>query len=336
MKKVLLTAALTLTGLLLLTSCGAKKDSSQKSTSRSLSLMLDYFPNADHIGIYGAEAEGVFDKSGIDLEIRTPSDPAAPLKLLQSGKVDIAISYQPELLLARDKGADLVSIGAVVQQPLTSIISIGKDRVKEPKDLKGKTIATAGIPYQDAYLKTILADAGVNSDSVKTVNVGFNLTPAMLSGKADATLGSFWNYEGTELKLKGKNPSIIKMEDAGVPTYSELIVVAKRESLKKDPQLYRSFMQAFTLGQNAVKEDPNPALDQLLKANPDLKRKLQAAVVKATQPVFFPANTDKPFGYQDRKLWRTYSEWMLQQGILQNPANVAKAVTNEFLPGEGV
>ena len=168
--------------------------------------MLDYFPNADHAGIYAAKDSGAFSRAGLDVQIQTPSDPAAPLKLLAAGKVDLAISYEPELLLARDKGLKLVAVGALVQKPLTSIMSIGKHAIADPKDLKGKTVGTAGIPYQSAYLKAILERAGVDPSSVKEVNVGFNLVPAMKTKKVDATLGAFWNYEGVQLRLREAAP----------------------------------------------------------------------------------------------------------------------------------
>ena len=81
-------------------------------------------------------------------------------------------------------------------------MSIGKHAIDDPAQLKGKTVGTAGIPYQSAYLKAILARAGVDPSSVKEVNVGFNLVPAMKTKKVDATLGAFWNYEGVQLRLQ--------------------------------------------------------------------------------------------------------------------------------------
>ena len=73
--------------------------------------MLDWFPNADHVGLYEALAEGDFTRAGLDVHVQVPTDPASPLQLLAAGKVDVAISYEPELLLARDKGEPLVAIG---------------------------------------------------------------------------------------------------------------------------------------------------------------------------------------------------------------------------------
>ena len=89
------------------------------------------------------------------------------LKVLLEGRADLAISYEPELLLARAKGAKLVSIGALVQMPLTSIVSIGDKAIREPGDLEGAKVGTSGIPYQDAYLKTIVDKAGIDPDRVQ-------------------------------------------------------------------------------------------------------------------------------------------------------------------------
>src|SRR5207302_3541295 len=126
-----------------------------------------------------AQAAGDFGQAGLDVKIRQPPDPAAPLKQLAAGRVDLAISYEPEVLRARDQGLNVVSVGAIVQKPLTSIISLPAARIRRPADLKGKTVGTAGIDYQSAYLQTILTNAGVDPGSVKQRNVGFGLTPAL-------------------------------------------------------------------------------------------------------------------------------------------------------------
>ena len=120
-------------------------------------LTLDFYPNPDHAGIYMAEKLGYFDDAGLDVSIQTPSDPAAPTKLVAAGQSDLAISYEPEVLLANEKGLDVIAIGALVDSPLTSMIWLAKSGIGGIAGLRGKTIATAGIPYQDAYLQTILA-----------------------------------------------------------------------------------------------------------------------------------------------------------------------------------
>jgi putative hydroxymethylpyrimidine transport system substrate-binding protein len=319
-----------------LSACGSKQDTvGAKPPTQRLTLVLDYLPNADHAGIYAAQAAGAFARAGLDVRIVTPSDPSAPLKLLQAGRADLAISYEPELLLARAKGAKLVSVGALANRPLTSVMALGSAKIRTVADLKGKTVGTAGIPYQAAYLKTILTKAGVEPSSVKQIDVGFNLVPAMLSKKVDATLGAFWNYEGIQLQRQKKAPTIIRMETAGVPTYDELVLVGAEQGLRDHGELVRRFMQALQVGTRAVAKDPAAGVDPLVTANPDLDRGLQTAAVKATLPAFLPEKASQPFGYQDEAQWRAYGKWMLANGLVSRLSDPGAAFTNEFLPGEG-
>jgi putative hydroxymethylpyrimidine transport system substrate-binding protein len=301
--------------------------------------VLDYTPNADHAGIYAARATGEYRRAGLDVQIEIPPDPAAPLGLLRTGRADAVISYEPELLLARDTGArNLVAVGALVQSPLTSLMAVGSSPVRSPKDLAGRRVATAGIAYQSAYLKTILRRAGVNPGSVKEINVGFNLVPAMISGRADATLGAFWNYEGVDLAQRGRKPRVFRMEKLGVPIYDELIFVARREDLDRDgASRLRRFLLATARGHALLRRRPQVGVDALLHADSGLTRKLQDAAVRATLPVFFPRDADRPFGWQEPVEWAAYGRWMFESGLLKrDPNTVARPFTNEFLPGEGL
>jgi putative hydroxymethylpyrimidine transport system substrate-binding protein len=331
--------ALVLIAVLMLAGCGEKAEpSASAGKTEKLRVMLDWYPNADHAGLYAAQASGEYERAGLDVEFVTPPDAAAPLKLVEAGRVDLAISYEPDVLLARDQGADVVAVGALVQKPLTSLMSLGDKAITDPKQLAGKTVGTAGIPYQSAYLKTILDKAGVNPGSVKEVNVGFKLTQAMLSKKVDATIGAFWNVEGVQLDLAGRKPHILKMQDVGVPTYNELVLAAARDSLNETTgSKVRRFLQATARGYELVKADPDKGVEALLAANRDLDRKLTERSVMATVPVFFPADDDRPFGWQEPAEWAVYEKWMRANDLLKPPAQGERApLTNEFLPGEGL
>jgi len=338
MRQVAVRAALLTLLALLAVGCGEKVESGAGGGShktQKFNIVLDYFPNADHAGIYAAQAAGDYKRAGLDVEIKPPPDPSSPLKLLQSGQADLAISYEPELLLARDKGAELVSVGALVQKPLTTLMSL-RD-IEHPQDLVGKRVGTAGLPYQSAYLQTILRNAGVDPKTVKETNVGFNLVPAMLADKVDATLGAFWNYEGEDLQRRGRHPKILRMERFGVPTYNELVLVARRKDLdEKGASKLRRFLHATARGHQRLRANPEIGVSALLKVDPGLERGLQTAVVSATLPVFFPEKHDKPFGWQDPEEWDAYGRWMYDNKLLKRQPNASSALTNEFVPGEGL
>jgi putative hydroxymethylpyrimidine transport system substrate-binding protein len=321
--------------LALLAGCGEKEDVLEPQGSRELELMLDYFPNADHAGIYAAQAGRHFEAVGLDVQIREPPDPAAPIKQVAAGRVDLAVSYQPEVMRARDQGLRVVSVGALVREPLTSIISLPRARIGGPEDLDGKTVGTAGIDYQSAYLRTILETAGIDPQGVRERNVGFSLVPALLTGRVDAILGGFWNYEGTELRLRGRRPQIIRVEDAGVPPYDELVLVANEDAIERDAGKLRGFIGALSRGTEDLRRRPQEAIEGLLEANPDLDPRLQRAVVEVTLPLFLPRG-GRPFAWQDPARWERFAGWMRENELLEQAPDAAEAHTNELLPGAGL
>ncbi len=297
-----------------------------------LDLMLDFFPNADHAGIYAAEAGGHFRDQGLDVRIRTPSDPSAPLKLLAARKTDLAISYEPEVLRARDKGLPVVAVGALVRVPLTSIVSLPGAGIRSPADLRGKTVGTAGIDYQSAYLQAVLAKAGVPRTTVKERNVGFDLVPALLTGKVDAVLGAYWNYEGVQLQQKGRDPQVIRIEKAGVPTYDELVITANQQDVRDRPERIRKFLAALAAGAHDLESKPSAATDALLAANRDLDPKLQRASVNTTLPYFLPAGGNA-YGFMDPGAWNSFTAFMHENGLLKL-SSPDGAFTNALLPAK--
>jgi putative hydroxymethylpyrimidine transport system substrate-binding protein len=326
--------ALVLLGLALLAAgCGEREERTTPGTPERLDLMLDFFPNADHTPIYAAQAGGRFKDVGLDVTVRAPSDPAAPIRLAASGKVDLAISYEPEVLRARDKGVKVVAVAALVQRPLTSIMSLPDAKIRKPADLRGKEVGTAGIDYQSAFLQAILEQAGVQPATVKERNVGFDLTPALLTKKVDATLGGFWNYEGVDLKLKKKDPQIIRVDQAGVPSYDELVFVAGEDTVKEKGDAIRGFLGALARAVQDLQRDPKRGLDALLKANRDLDPKLQREVLKVTLPLYAPP-AGKPFGWQEPREWNAFGKFMRDAGLVERSA--AGAFTNDLLPGSGL
>ena len=316
---------------LVLSACGAKSEDVDPTTE-AFSVALDWYPNPDHAGLLVAQDAGYFEDAGLDVSLDAPSDPSLPIKLVAAGKVDLALSYEPEVLLAREQGLDVVAVGAVVNRPLTSMIWLKKSKVKRVADLKGKTVSTAGIAYQQAYLKTILARAGLSENDVKQVSVSQGLVPSIVSGSAQATLGPFWNIEGIDLKMSGQKPVVSPVDKLGVPTYDELVLVARGETVKDDPDSIRLFMGALARGTAEAAARPNEAIASVTAASEARKPRVTAAQVKATLPILDNKTKSRPYGYMDSSDWQLFINWMVENGLLENPARSVDALTNELLP----
>ena len=320
-----------------LAACGSKSDDT-KGEAEKLSLDLDFYPNPDHAGIYMAQEEGFFKDAGLEVAINSPSDPSAPLKDVASGRADLAITYEPELLLAQEEGLDVVAVSALVNQPLTSLMWLkepgSKTAVKGVADLKGKTVSYAGIPYQQAFLRTILKRASVPISSVKLVNVGFGLIPSLVSGSAQAMLGGYSNVEGVDLQQRGKEPVITPVDQLGVPTYDELVIVARRSSLEEKGERIRLFVNSLRRGTEAAAANPKAASEAILAANNSLEPKLVEAEVKATLPLLSARTTGKPYGWMNPEEWEAFAGWMRDEGLIEGQPKAAELLTNAYLVDE--
>jgi putative hydroxymethylpyrimidine transport system substrate-binding protein len=326
--------AVTLVTLALgLAACGEKGEN-VAGKAQPFSLTLDFYPNPDHAGIYMAQKLGYFREAGLDVNINAPSDPSAPIKEVAAGQTDLAISYEPEVLLARQQHLDVVAVGALVDQPLTSLIWLRNSGIKGVGDLRGKTIATAGIPYQGAFLKTILARANLSPANVKAVNVGFGLLPALVGGSAQAMLGGYRNVEAIDLRERGKHPVVIPVNRLGVPTYNELVLVAQRKHLEEDPESIRLFIAALARGTAAAVKNPGEATKAVLEANHSLEPKLTAAEVKATLPLLESNRGGHPYGYMDPGQWRNFIAWMRDNELISSLPPPSEVLSNAYLPGK--
>jgi putative hydroxymethylpyrimidine transport system substrate-binding protein len=316
---------------LAVTACGSKSEDIVP-VRESFSVALDWYANPDHAGFFVARDRGYFEDAGLDVSLDAPTDPSLPIKLVAAGKADVAISYEPEVLLARQQGLDVVSVANVIGRPLTSMIWLKKSKIKNVAGLKGKTVSTAGISYQDAYLKTILERAGLTESDVTRVGVGQGLLPSILSGKAQATLGPLWNIEGVDLRLSGKNPVVNPVDRLGVPTYSELVLVAKGSRVAEDPESIRLFLKALERGTDDAVAQPNLAARTILAANDALDPKTTAAQLKVTLPLLAQKNGTRPFGYMDTARWQTFINWAVENEVLNIPQRAVDALTNSLLP----
>lgn len=302
--------------------------SNARVPTKEFLLTLDSSPSPDHAGIFMAVKRGYFEEAGLSANIHTPVAPKMPVQYVAGKTVDFAISYEPQVVLAHDRGLNLVAVGAIVDRPLTSLVWQHSSPINRIADLRGKTIATAGVPYQRAYLRSILARAGLTINDVKVVDVGYDLLPALANGRADAILGSFTNTEEIDLQLPGKAPVVTPVGRFGVPDYDELVVIARRAHLENEPKEIRRFLAAVARGTAAAKQDPEAATEALIEADPNLNPELTRTEVSATLP-FLSASAR-----MNQAKWSEFITWMHDEGLIDRRPSTDAVLSNDYLAGE--
>ena len=319
--------------LALAAGCGEKQEAiPARGDAEPFAVALDFYVNPDHAGILTALDRGYFEEAGLDVSTQVPSDPSAPIRQVAAGQADLAISYAPEVLLARDEGLPVVAVAALVPRPLTSLISLPEAGIESPEDLAGKTIATAGIPYQAEFLDAILAEANLSPDDVERVDVGLGLLPAVLSGRADAMLGGFLNVEGVDLEERGRDPRVVPVDELGIPTYDELVLVANSERVEDDPEPLRLFIAALERGTREAIADPQAATEAVLEAGDGLDPKLTRAEVDRTLPLLAPERRSQPYGYMSAAEWERFAGFFADRGLIGTRFGAEELFTGELLP----
>lgn len=275
-------------------------------------LTLDGEPGPETAGVLTAYELGYFTEAGIDLTITSPIYPSRPISYVMQG-IDVGISHEPQVALVKDKSLPLVAIGSLVSEPTLSMISPAKSKIDDIADLKGKTIAYPGVPFQKEFLEVILEREGLDLSDVKLEWAGYELVQALLSGRADAIFGGSWNVEGAALETQGAKPVAIRAPELEIPPYNELVVIAKEDRVAKEPDLFRRFMEAVERGTAAAIEDPEAAADAIsTRSFGTADPKATKAGLELTLPLLSETGSIDPEQASD------LIDWMHEEGLIDD------------------
>jgi putative hydroxymethylpyrimidine transport system substrate-binding protein len=322
---VLLTCCLALAG------CGGAAGGPRNADGATkVSVVLDWYPWANHAGLFLAQSRGYFGAEGLEVAIRPPSDPADILKLVGAGKDTFGISYQTDVLTARASGVEVKSIAALVQSPLNTIMTLRGSGLARPRDLVGKKVGVTGVPSDEALLRATLEADGAALEGVEQVNVGTELLAALLGRKVDAIIGGYAVHESIVAEQRGQPVEAMKVQDWGVPDYYELVLVTSDATVKGQPEVVRKFLRAAVRGyEEAAKERP-AALDALVAANAETDRAVEGPGLELLAP-YWTAGAPR-FGWQTAERWQAYADWLRSRKLLDKEVRVQDCFTTEFLP----
>jgi putative hydroxymethylpyrimidine transport system substrate-binding protein len=298
------------------------------SFPRHLHVSLDGPLDPANVAVLVAVEKGYFADAGLSVYPGSPILPRRPVRYVAAYTDDIAVTQQPQVAIGRANGAPVVAVGSLISRPTAAMIWLKGSGIREIADLRNKTIAVPGIPYQEEMLDSILERAGLKPGDVEVKHVGFGLVPALLKGKADATFGGSWNIEGVALRKRGVKPVIKPVQGLGVPTYDELVVITRADRAAREPRVIRSFMSALDRAVAAVRRNPEMALKAIEGSggrDPEINRSEMKAQVRATVPLLSPTR------YFDPDQGDKLLTWMQNEGMVQQRPPTSELFTNKYL-----
>ena len=288
-------------------------------------LVLDFLPGGIHSGIYAAEGGGLFAEEGLGVEIQTPASAADTLRLVLSGRADIGIAPLPDVAQLRADGEDVVVFMALEQVPLGALLSTEDIGITDPSQLEGGTIGVTGAPSDEAVTRVILEGAGVDPDGADLITIGFDAVPNLVSGSVDAAFG-FWSSEAVALELEGERPVVFRPDEYGAPSYPELVLFAKGETI--DRRILEGFARAMEKGYLFAIDDPEAAVGHLTSLVEGVDSVFARAEFDKVAPHFLGAEGN--YGVITEDGIARYLEWAAEVGVLDRvPEDL---VDPSFLP----
>ena len=282
--------------------------------TQNFTLILDWFPNVDHLPIYVARHQGYFSQESMEIKIISPSETADALKLAAAGKVDIAISYEPQTIIAAARGLEVVAFGRLIEHPLTTLLFMKDKGIKVPKDLEGKKIG-----YTVPGLMDILLEAFAKLNHIEQytpVNVGFSIVQSLTAGKVDAVMGPFKTYETVTMTNRGYEVGYFELEKWGIPDYDELIFVTSKKSMKKNHAALTTFKKTIDRAIAYVRANPQKALRYYLEEVPEADRRTETDAFKLTLPYY--AHEQKI----DADRWQHFADFAFKYGLIEKAVDV--------------
>ncbi len=285
------------------------------ASSEKLTIGLDWFINPDHAPIIIAKKRNFFKDLNLDVEMIEPADPNDPPKLVAAGKLDLAISYQPQLHIQVDQGLPVVRVGTLVSVPLNSLVVLKDGPIKVISDLKGKKVGFSVGGFEEALLSGMLQKYNLKLSDVDLVNINFSLSPSLIAKKVDAVIGAFRNFELNQMDIVNHPGRAFYPEEHGVPTYEELIYIANKKN--KNNPLFDKFFSAIQKATLTIINDPVSTWKDFSSYRKGLDDELNKRAFKDTISRF----TLRPQAH-DLKTYSNFSNFLKRKGIIKKITKV--------------
>lgn len=296
------------------------------SGQASFRLILDFYPNPNHVPLYVAQELGFFAAEGVEVELLVPSDPSAPAKLVAARAVEMGLTPQMNFLIAVDEGLPLVAVAALIDGALGGLLSLKEYGVAQLEDLRGKRIGYSLEPLEPVLWRTMLAAVGVAPGEYELVYTGMSTVPALLTRAVEA-IGAFRNYEPLAVALLGHDPVFFPQEDYGIPNTYELLFVVHPELLGERAEEVRAVLRAVARGLAFVQENPEEAFRLFVRAFPELDDELNRRSFAVTLPLYAQG-----LRHDDHPRWEAMVAFLFQAGMIRKLLPVEFLYTTAVLP----
>lgn len=309
-----------------LVSCHSSNSSAPEADGKDrVVLMLNWFPEAEHGGFYAAQVHGIFERFGLEVEIR-PGGPTAPVaQELVAGRVQFAIGNADDVLVFREQDVPVVSLLAPIQNTPRCILVHQASKAESLSDLSGMTFqAGAGRPYL-SFMESKGLLEGVQV-------VPYSGVPKFVTDPNSA-IQAYSFSEPLLAQQQGAEVRVMMLSDIGFNPYASCLL-ATEETIVQNPDLVARMVVACREGWRKYFEAPEETNAAILAANAHgMTQEALEFGVQELRPLCLPEGVSpEEIGVMSAERWQVLTDQFVELGIIDRDQFKADSVfTMEFI-----
>lgn len=289
-------------------------------------LLLNWYANPYHAPIFVANTLRFYEQEGINLAILEANDPSDVTEIVGLGNVDFGLKAMIHTIAARAKGFPVTSIGTLLDEPPTGLLTLESSGIRSFHDIVGKRIG-----YIGEFGKRIIDDlarlAGMDPSSYESVRVGMNVVDAIGRGIIDAGIG-FINFQQVELEALHGKALLLRLDQLaglGCCCFCSIQYIIP-ERMLSETETVAGFLSATQRGAAFTTEQPEEAFELLCQAKPQLRTDTYRKIFFRTLPFFSRTllNVERD--------WNKVCRYSKHLGILDAEFDIHDCYTNDYLP----
>jgi NitT/TauT family transport system substrate-binding protein len=300
------------------------------SAAEKIRFGLNWLPEGEHCGFFQAKATGLYEKAGLDVELK-PGGPDVNTPLLVAvGQLDLALGTSYTTLNMVAEGIPAVTVASFFQKDPQTLVAHPDQGISTLGDVKGRPVMISSSARQE-FWQFLKLKFGFSDSQLRP----YTYSPAPFLADPTAIQQG---YVTEDAMLRGsqmpKPPVILLLADYGFDNYTST-VFGLRSFIDKKPEAVRAFVESTRQGYAAcVAGDYAAGMKLLLSMNPDHGEPLfhfKLKEMKARGLVDGGDAATLGIGAMTDKRWKAFFETMAAAGVYSPKLDYKTAYSLEFL-----
>lgn len=251
--------------LIIIMISGCSRSSPQPRTGKDgqvlqpVTLMLNWYPEAEHGGFFAAQVHGIYEEYGLDVEIRSGGPNAPVAQELLTGRVQFAIGNADDVLLFRQEKAPVVALMAPIQNTPRCVMVHADSQIDDLATLSGLTLqANTGRPFLDfMQARGMLKDVRV---------VPYSGSVANFVTDRQTAIQAYSFSEPFLAEQQGARSRCLMLSDIGFNPYASCLI-ATESTINEQPETVKKLVAASREGWIRYLEQPADTNRRILELN---------------------------------------------------------------------